>query len=80
MVEVARVEAGPIEHSIVVSGRVQAPNRVEIGSVITARVEKELVEEGARVEIASGMAEGERALLSKGIADGTRVRPRDAKR
>jgi len=49
-VEVARVEAGPIQHSIVVSGRVQAPNRVEIGSVITARVEKVLVEEGAKVE------------------------------
>ena len=49
-VEVTRVQAGPIEHSIVVSGRVQAPNRVEIGSVITARVEKVLVEEGARVE------------------------------
>jgi HlyD family secretion protein len=49
-VEVARVETGPIEHSIVVTGRVQAPNRVEIGSVITARVVKVLVEEGARVE------------------------------
>jgi HlyD family secretion protein len=50
VVEVARLEAGPIQHSIVVSGRVQAPNRVEIGSVITARVENVLVEEGARVE------------------------------
>jgi HlyD family secretion protein len=50
VVEVARVVAGPIEHSIVVSGRVQAPHRVEIGSVITARVEKVTVEEGAKVE------------------------------
>jgi HlyD family secretion protein len=49
-VEAARVMAGPIEHSIVVSGRVQAPHRVEIGSVITARVEKVTVEEGAKVE------------------------------
>jgi len=49
-VDVARVAAGPIEHSIVVSGRVQAPHRVEIGSVITARVEKVTVEEGAKVE------------------------------
>jgi HlyD family secretion protein len=48
-VEVARAQAGPIEHSIVVSGRVQAPNRIEIGSVITGRVEKVLVEEGAVV-------------------------------
>ena len=40
LVDVAHVHMGPIQHSIVVSGRVQAPNRVEIGSVITARVEK----------------------------------------
>jgi len=50
VVETARVTAGPVEHSIVVSGRVQAPHRVEIGSVITARVEKVAVEEGAKVE------------------------------
>ena len=49
-VEVVRVQAGPFEHSIVVSGRVQAPNRIEIGSVITGRVEKVLVEEGAIVK------------------------------
>ncbi|MCX7141824.1 MAG: efflux RND transporter periplasmic adaptor subunit [Proteobacteria bacterium] len=48
-VEVAPVQAGPFEHSIVVSGRVQAPNRIEIGSVITGRVEAVLVEEGAVV-------------------------------
>jgi HlyD family secretion protein len=49
-VDTARVTAGPIEHSIVVTGRVQAPHRVEIGSVITARVDKVTVEEGAKVE------------------------------
>ncbi len=48
-VEVVRAQAGPFEHSIVVSGRVQAPNRIEIGSVVTGRVEKVLVEEGAIV-------------------------------
>ncbi len=48
-VEVVRAQAGPFEHSIVVSGRVQAPNRIEIGSVITGRVETVLVEEGAIV-------------------------------
>jgi len=48
-VEVVRVQAGPFEHSIVVSGRVQAPNRIDIGSVITGRVEKVFVEEGAVV-------------------------------
>ena len=50
VVDVALVQDGPIEQSIVVSGRVQAPNRIEIGSVITGRVIKVLVEEGAIVE------------------------------
>jgi HlyD family secretion protein len=50
VVDTARVTAGPMEHSIVVTGRVQAPHRVEIGSVITARVEKVAVEEGVKVE------------------------------
>ena len=49
-VEVVRAQLGPFEHTIVVSGRVQAPNRIEIGSVITGRVEKVLVEEGAQVK------------------------------
>ena len=49
-VEAARAQAGPFEHTIVVSGRVQSPNRIEIGSVITGRVEKVLVEEGAVVK------------------------------
>ncbi|MBI2509100.1 MAG: efflux RND transporter periplasmic adaptor subunit [Betaproteobacteria bacterium] len=49
-VEVAHAIAGPIQHSIVVSGRVEAPRRVESGSVITGRVEKVLVEEGAAVD------------------------------
>ncbi len=50
VVEVVRAQAGPFEHTIVVSGRVQAPNRIEIGSVITGRVEQVLVEEGATVK------------------------------
>ncbi len=49
VVEAAIVQEGPIEPSIVVSGRVQAPSRVEIGSVITGRVVRVLVEEGAVV-------------------------------
>ena len=49
-IEVVRAQAAPFEHTIVVSGRVQAPNRIEIGSVITGRVEKVFVEEGAIVK------------------------------
>jgi len=67
-VEVARVIAGPIEHSIVVSGRVQAPHRAELGSVITARVEKVLVEEGAKVEPGQPLILLETAELKASLA------------
>ncbi len=50
VVQVAPVVSGAIQHSIVVSGRVQAPNRVQIGSVVTGRVDKVLVVEGDKVE------------------------------
>ncbi len=49
-VDTALVEDTPIAHAIVVSGRVQAPNRVEIGSVVTGRVSRVLVTEGDRVQ------------------------------
>ena len=49
-VDTARAVRGPIQHTIVVSGRVEAPHRVEIGSVITGRAEKVLVQEGAIVQ------------------------------
>lgn len=68
VVAVARVTAGPIEHSIVVSGRVQAPHRVEIGSVITARVEKVTVEEGAKVEAGQPLILLETAELNASLA------------
>ena len=66
--DVARVAAGPIEHSIVVSGRVQAPHRVEIGSVITARVEKVTVEEGAKVEAGQPLVLLETSELNASLA------------
>jgi len=49
-VAVARAVVGPIQHAIVVSGRVEALHRVEIGPVITGRAEKVLVVEGAVVK------------------------------
>jgi len=68
VVDAARVTAGPIEHSIVVTGRVQAPHRVEIGSVITARVEKVTVEEGAKVEAGQPLVLLETGELQAGLA------------
>jgi HlyD family secretion protein len=52
---------------------------VRDGRVATARVETG-VRASARVEIASGLREGETVLLTKGITDGSRVRPREAGR
>jgi HlyD family secretion protein len=49
-VDSAVAEETAIAHTIVVSGRVQAPNRIEIGSVVTGRVTRVLVTEGDRVE------------------------------
>ncbi len=68
VVEIAAVQEGPIEQSIVVSGRVQAPNRVEIGSVITGRVVKVLVEEGALVEPGQPLIQLEAEELQAALA------------
>ena len=68
VVEVGLVEEGPIEQSIVVSGRVQAPNRIEIGSVITARVVRVLVEEGAVVAPGQALIQLESAELQAALA------------
>ena len=68
VVEVGLVEESPIEQSIVVSGRVQAPNRIEIGSVITGRVVRVLVEEGAVVAPGQALIQLESAELQAALA------------
>ena len=67
VVEVAHATVGPVQHSIVVSGRVEAPHRIEIGSVITGRVEKVLVEEGAVVDAGQPLIQLETAELRAGL-------------
>lgn len=82
LVDVAAVQEGPIEQSIVVSGRVQAPNRIEIGSVITGRVVKVLVEEGAVVAAGQPLIQLEseelQAALSQATAAEAAAAARDA--
>ena len=68
VVEVGLVQEGPIEQSIVVSGRVQSPNRIEIGSVITGRVVRVLVEEGAVVAPGQALIQLESAELQAALA------------
>ncbi|MCE2948309.1 MAG: efflux RND transporter periplasmic adaptor subunit [bacterium] len=66
-VEVARAEDAPIVHAIVVSGRVQAPNRIEIGSVITGRVAQVRVTEGDVVEAGQPLIELDPQELRAGL-------------
>jgi HlyD family secretion protein len=67
-VEVVRAEDAPIVHTIVVSGRVQAPNRIEIGSVITGRVVQVRVTEGDAVEAGQPLIELDARELRAGVA------------
>ncbi len=48
-VAVARVSRQPLAQSLVVSGRVMAPVRVNIGTMVTGTVKRRLVEEGRHV-------------------------------
>ena len=66
--EAIRESAGATSVQVVRGSRV-ATVKVEAG-----------VRSAARAEIVSGLEEGEIVLLTKGIADGARVRPRDAGR
>lgn len=67
-VDTAVVESGPLLHSLVVSGRVQAPNRVEIGATYTGRVERVLVAEGDRVRPGQPLVQLETAELRAALA------------
>lgn len=67
-VRLAAVEEAPIVHAIVVSGRVQAPNRIEIGSVITGRVVNVRVVEGNTVEAGQPLIELDAQELQAGVA------------
>jgi HlyD family secretion protein len=49
-VDVVPVQEQPLVQTVIATGRVMSPARVEIGSVITGRVARVLVEEGSRVE------------------------------
>ena len=51
LVDVAAVKREDVQLSVVASGRVLAPARVDIGATITGRVQKVAVREGASVQI-----------------------------
>lgn len=67
-VDIVTLAATDVQTSVVASGRVLPPAKVEIGATITARVEKVLVREGARIEADQVLVELERGELAAAAA------------
>ncbi|MGA0114510.1 MAG: efflux RND transporter periplasmic adaptor subunit [Burkholderiales bacterium] len=67
-VDLVTVAAADVQTSVVASGRVLPPARVDIGATITARVEKVLVREGARVVTDQVLVELEQGELAAAAA------------
>lgn len=67
-VDLVTVAAADVQTSVVASGRVLPPARVDIGATITARVEKVLVREGARVVADQVLVELEQGELAAAAA------------
>lgn len=67
-VDVVRVEPQGIRQSIVVSGRILSPARIDVGSVVTGRVAAVTVEEGARVEAGVPLVRLDTAELAASLA------------
>ncbi len=67
-VDLVTVTAADVQTSVVASGRVLPPARVDIGATITARVEKVLVREGARIVADQILVELERGELAAAAA------------
>ena len=67
-VDIVTLAATDVQTSVVASGRVLPPAKVEIGATITARVDKVLVREGARIEADQLLVELERGELAAAAA------------
>ena len=67
-VDLLELAATDVQTSVVASGRVLPPARVEVGATITGRVERVPVREGARVKAGEVLVELERAELAAAAA------------
>lgn len=67
-VDLVTVVATDVQTSVVASGRVLPPSKVEVGATVTGRVEKVLVREGARIEAGQVLVELERSELAAAAA------------
>ena len=68
MIDVAVVRAEDVQTSVVASGRVLAPARVDVGATITGRVERVAVREGARVAQGELLVQLEKRELAAAVA------------
>ena len=67
-VDVARAQTTRLRQTVVVSGRVLAPAKVDIGATITGRVQAVKVDEGDPVRAGQALIELERAELAAALA------------
>ncbi|MEP7328236.1 MAG: efflux RND transporter periplasmic adaptor subunit [Betaproteobacteria bacterium] len=67
-VDVVRVENTRLTQSVVVSGRVLAPAKIDIGATITGRVQRVAVDEGAHVAADALLIELEQLELAAAVA------------
>jgi len=68
LVDVASVRNGRLAQTVVVSGRVLAPAKVDVGATITARVQRVAVDDGARIAARALLIELERSELEASLA------------
>jgi len=68
MVEVATVASRPLKQTVVVSGRVLAPAKTDIGATITGRVQAVKVDEGNRIAAGQVLVELESGELAAALA------------
>ena len=67
-VDVAPVRSGRLAQTVVVSGRVLAPAKVDVGATVTGRVQLVAVDDGAKVAANALLIELERAELEAALA------------
>lgn len=65
---VITVAAADVQTSVVASGRVLPPAKVEVGATLTGRVERVRVREGARVQAGEVLVELERGEIAASVA------------
>lgn len=68
LVEIAPVRSGRLAQTVVVSGRVLAPAKVDVGATITGRVQRVAVDDGAKVAANALLIELERSELEAALA------------